>query len=434
MKKLTISLGILFSTLTGTFCPTYANNLGHRNAFPTPFCGGFTFGITGLYWRPSTDHIDNALIYPFDAFVPFVDGDYRSIDDEYSWDFKANIGYVFPCSGRDITLTYTHYNQDDIDHIHNPGQLLNTLTNNWNTLVALTAVDIPSITVSAIIGGLPFTGTIPATIISIPIINPDVANARADFKADVLDLDFAQSINLGRNFRLRWFGGLRYANLEHKFNATYLADIASSTEINESVLLSGTTLITVDIDFDMVSNIRDIVNQKSDFKGIGPRFGVESNYHLGGGFGFVGGISVALLVGEINSSLFTHIDSATTAAISSISSSLIPPDTLTLLIDGTVIDVGTSFASSFTDTASFKHPDETRIVPNIDAKLGLDYSYQFCNRNRSKLTIEAGWMVSHYFNSIDRLSATAANNPELRSRQTIDTSFDGPYIGIQVTI
>ncbi len=59
---------------------------------------------------------------------------------------------------------------------------------------------------------------------------------------------------------------------------------------------------------DVDALVRDIVNQKSDFNGIGPRFGLTGDYHLGGGFGIIGSLSTSLLVGEIESRLHTRID------------------------------------------------------------------------------------------------------------------------------
>ena len=84
--------------------------------------------------------------------------------------------------------------------------------------------------------------------------------------------------------------------------------------------------------------------------------------------------------------------------------------------------------------AGFRHPEDTRVVPNLTAKLALDYSYQFCNCRHTKVVIQAGYQVDHYFNAIDRLGLVAADEAALNTRHTIDTSFDGPYIGIQVNV
>lgn len=425
MNKL--SMGLLLIMFTSS---------GYSSVIATPSQPGLSLGLTGLYWRASTNHLDHALTYPLDAFVPFVDGDYQSIDNEYGWNYKANIGYIFP-QGKDVTLTYTHFDEDDTKQVPNPGQLFPTLTNDWLSASPFTAATTPPFTVVATISIFTLEGTFPAGTLAIASpINTTFASAKTEFKADVLDLDLGQSLCVNRAFSLRWYAGLRYASLEHKFNASYFGEAAGVDSLSEPVLVSTDgleALITVDIDFALAAEINQSVNQKSDFKGIGPRFGVDSRYELGGGFGFIGGMSLALLVGELDSSLFNRVEGSTTATITAIGSSLTAPDGITLVIDDTTVGVGSAFFDSTTSTTQFTHPDETRIVPNIDAKLGLDYSCHFAN-TRTRIDIEAGWMVCHFFNSVDRLTEFAPTNPEFRSRQITDTSFDGPYIGVQVTV
>ena len=41
--------------------------------------------------------------------------------------------------------------------------------------------------------------------------------------------------------------------------------------------------------------------------------------------------------------------------------------------------IGIVVDPSIVSVAGFEHPKDTRIVPNIDGKLGVNYSYQFCN-------------------------------------------------------
>lgn len=435
MKKLTIGLAVLLSGYAANSFAALPYGSSKFDVCVPSFCGGFTLGLTGLYWRPSAPHLDYALSYPAVAtsFFPFAftDGRYHSVDPDYDWGFKAEVGYVFPCTGNDINLTYTHYDQDDTDTHSGDPVLFPTLTDTFSDLSLVdfafpATITLPAITltlggVTATIGAgvvLPVTGVIsPAT--------PIVASAKADFENRTWDLDFGQHINVGCNLRLRWFGGLRYSDLEHKLDVTYTATSTTPVLLAFDTAI-GTVAATGTIPFAVTATVRDVVNQKSDFNGVGPRFGLDATYHLGGGFGVVGSLSTSLLIGEIDS---TFTEEATFDSSAVIAGAVVstPAGVVAAL-------TGPAVATTVIDITSFKHPDETRIVPNIDAKLGLDYSYEFCNCAHTKLVIEAGWMVSHYFNSIDRLSEVGSDFPELRTRHTIDTSYDGPYVGIHVNI
>lgn len=95
-------------------------------------------------------------------------------------------------------------------------------------------------------------------------------------------------------------------------------------------------------------------------------------------------------------------------------------------------------------TASFTAGNTRRVVPVLDAKLGADYTYVFNNAANSDLTLEAGWMVSNYFNAVDRLqtetilTADVSHPPppsfsqsfQLTGRTTSDFGIQGPYVSL----
>jgi hypothetical protein len=111
-----------------------------------------------------------------------------------------------------------------------------------------------------------------------------------------------------------------------------------------------------------------------------------------------------------------------------------------LSIKATVEDVRMdidTFNKRFDSEVSFdfKHPKDTRVVPNIDAKLGLGYTYQYCNCTRSTLTVEAGYQSSHYFKAVDRFAPVDIFNKSiLNQANSVDMSFEGPYLSVQVTL
>lgn len=352
MKKLTLSLAVLF---TGVVVNSYAALPTGSSKFDVKvpcYRGGLTFGLAGLYLKPSTSELDYALAFP--AEDDTTDGKYHSVDSKYDWGYKISLGYLFPCSGNDITLSYTSFNKGSKENLESP---------------AIHGSITPFAPISD--DGVTFVST--------------SSEAKAKYNYQAVDLDAGQHFSIGCNTNLRAFAGLRYVDLESRFDANYFGD--------------------VDFDADAdVDHVGIFTAQKSRFKGIGPRLGMDLNYAIGNGFGVVGQVASALIIGNINSNY---------NAIAS------------------VIDAA---GNTTVEGLSYKFPEETRVVPNLTSKLGLDYSYQFCNPSRTKLTIEAGYLADYYFNSLDRLNTLGGILPENRTRHTIDTSFNGPYVGIQVNL
>lgn len=456
MKRLTLGLAVLLSGYAANSFAALPNGGSRCDVCVPSYCGGFTFGLTGLYWRPTTDHLDYALTFPA-VTVPegsltddiiFSNGRFHRLDHNYDWGFKANIGYVFPCSGNDVNLTYTHWDDSEHNRTDSFAAGFPTTSAPFFALGGF-PIDFPATTITFTTA---VAGIIPA--LSVPLALPaftflllpeDIAaiSARSRFENHTWDLDFGQAISVGCNFRLRWFGGLRYTRLKHNLDVTTEFDPTTGVFSTFDIITATGTPVTgtgiavalsVSPVLDVTATLRDIARQKSDFDGIGPRFGFDASYHVGGGFGVVGSLSTSLLVGETESSFSERLEVTATAVLDTVGTTALTVAAAPLTISAVTSVDPALLALEPVATISFRHPDETRVVPNIDAKLGLDWTYQFCNCSRSKVTIEAGYMVSHYFNAIDRLSAIDAIAPEIRSRQALDVSFDGPYIGVQVNL
>src|SRR5688572_15601902 len=118
MKKLTIGLAVLLSGVAINSNAAVSSGTSPFNVCVPSLCGGFSIGLTGYWWRPSTAHLDYAVTYPGatlptfdpligpDPFGPFDivfgDGHHHSVDHDHDWGYKINIGYVFPCTGNDV--------------------------------------------------------------------------------------------------------------------------------------------------------------------------------------------------------------------------------------------------------------------------------------------------------------------------------------------
>lgn len=444
MKKLTLGLAVLLSGFAANSLAFLPTGTSRCDVSVPNYCGGFTFGVTGLWWRASSPEQDFATSFADIDLVTFDGlGDAHSHRNkhDYEWGFKANVGYIFPCSGNDVNLTYTHW---DNDH-HNGTDELTLPTD--ATLDAIgSPIFGPIIPLTGLATGIAYTPVLPlSSIVFDPLFTFDTldthVSSKTEFENHTWDLDFGQAINVGCNFKVRWFGGLRYTHLEYKQNTTFETVLTGSDPLlafTGGELLSATVFDGAGVlaGTELALDVFDHFHNRSKFNGIGPRLGFDLNWGFCNGFGVVGSLSAALLVGEEDSSLTQRVTLDGAFAALGITLDGVSGITVPAVPEGTTYTVNPFISTFAFDTGfiGFHHPDETRVVPNIDAKLGLDWTYQFCNCSRSKLTIEAGYLVSHYFNAIDRLSAVEFTDPEFRTRHTIDTSFDGPYVSVQVAL
>jgi hypothetical protein len=427
MKKLNNGLAILalFSLSGLTFNTLAALPAGtSRYLVNSPTLqGGLAFGITLYSLQPSAQQLDYALFFPeFDSITqaPIRNhGEFKSIDTDYDFGYRLNIGYVFPCTSNDVVVAYTHFDNHNTDCFRNPTAAFNLLTT-LSSGSPVNFINEPFAGPNEISFFDPefrfgSTGVIDNFAVKIPSA---LACAEAKFEYQALDLELGQYMNVGCRTQIRWFAGLRYASLDNNIDAHYTG---TGTALDVAVTNgTGTNIGSASCDVDADLH----VFQESDFHGIGPRLGTHLTYYIANGFGIVGESSVSLLVGNID----RHLD-----------------DTLSFLVDGTGVS-GSILDETLTDThhqniIEENHPNETRIVPNLEAKLGLNYSYQVCNCSRTTVTGEIGYMATHYWNSWAQSTGTELGHNLVGCRtltegnwRTANNAFSGPYLSLQIQI
>ncbi len=199
------------------------------------------------------------------------------------------------------------------------------------------------------------------------------AEADMDQTLNAATLTFGQLLTIGDRVSLHPFGGIQFASIDTDNKAHYE---------NEDAVTG-------------VETQTGSFKQESDFQGAGPRAGIDAAVHLGSGFSIVGTFAGALLVGNMDSEFETS-------------------DLSTL---------GTTTIENDNDSY-------TAVVPELDAKLGLDYMVAF-NPNTS-MNIQVGYEVVNYFNAVsnDFLDSVAVNSVN----NTSDFNYNGPYLRLQLNV
>lgn len=204
------------------------------------------------------------------------------------------------------------------------------------------------------------------------------AAAKAEYDIHQVDLTAGQYIDIGCRLIAHPYAGLRWAQVDRDLDSFFVG--------------TGVGLVS----FPFLA-----VREKSDFDGIGPIAGIDASYYIYMGFGAVAHFDTALLVGNIDT------------------------DTDIFANQG-----GTGLTTPFFN--ALKIDDNNRVVPVLDAKLGLDYTYVFNNCENSDLTLEVGWQVSNYFNAVDRVNTfvDATGADFIQGRTTSDVGIQGPYVSL----
>ena len=187
-------------------------------------------------------------------------------------------------------------------------------------------------------------------------IGPDsipvrAASGKARFDYDVVNVNGGQTVNFGSHMTTRFFGGLSNPYLRERVTATFTGNVVTAPNAGPF-------------------STRQRVS--ADFTGVGPRMGLESNYEVGYGFGIIGEAAVSALIGS-NTSKTSYLSSSQ------------------------------ELLNDFGQTSNYqtiKDDNITQVIPAIDAKIGLSYSYAFCNGE--VLTVKGGYQAAVYVDAINQ--------------------------------
>jgi len=203
------------------------------------------------------------------------------------------------------------------------------------------------------------------------------AKGSVEDKYTDVDLVFGRTFDVGALTRFNMYGGLRYASIDNDTKGTY-------KNSNGSVLTGV-----------------DVVRLDSDFSGVGLRGGISTEVNLAYGFSFVGNFAGSLLAGNGEQKL-----------------------------TGASVVYGSSGTISATDSVEIRDSDDTRVIPELDARVGLHYNYGF--NPTTSVGLEIGYQIENYFSVVDKDLVDAALPNTIHNNN--DFGFQGPYFRAQVNI
>ncbi|MCP0914773.1 MULTISPECIES: Lpg1974 family pore-forming outer membrane protein [Legionella] len=178
---------------------------------------------------------------------------------------------------------------------------------------------------------------------------------------DAVNLEFGQHVDFGEFKNIRFHGGVQYARIN-----TPVTSVTTST--------AGGVVTAVGNE-----------GYTARYTGFGPRVGADMSYDLGNGLAMYGNAATAVLAGT---SKFSSASASTVVGLPT-----------------------TTFSASGSRTA---------IVPEVEAKLGLMYTYAMA---QGDLSLDVGYMWVNYFNALQADSVFEAGDS--------DFGVQGPYIGLK---
>jgi hypothetical protein len=329
---------------------------------------GFGAEAAILWLKPGASNL-NYVIWNQGTPVQSPSWTEQELNPSLSPAFEVGLRYIFPkAGGKDARLSWTHLNSSTSDSATSPG--------------AASGV---------------FLG--PDYEIGPPAIPIQHATGNVTFNYDVINLEVGQFLSFGRNLNMHFFGGLGAGVLEETIKTSY-SRVTQQDPIGPFVM-------------------RQTVS--SNFSGVGPRVGIQADYKIQQGLGFVGEGATTLLTGSMHSKT-SYIGSA--------------PELLTV----------------YGQTQNYQTIKDQRVyqvVPGFDAKLGVNYerafdTERFFKHLKGLLKLEAGYQAAVYINAISQyLPGTLVQGESLDTggvfvatiNHTLSNySVQGPYAQLRVQL
>ncbi|GAB4186772.1 MAG: hypothetical protein Tsb0015_04810 [Simkaniaceae bacterium] len=230
-------------------------------------CGsGWFVELSAIYWHAKVGGSDYAYTDQDPAGDFPIKGRMKDMDFHWDWGVKAGLGYNFEHDGWDLYLHYTFLDTNGDD----------------KTFAGLNDIVIPLrgaaiLTTQTQTGGLLQIGTQGTFNFCTH------AKSQYDFDFHSLDLELGRNFFVSKNLSLRPHMGLKAAWIDLEQITRYYGGDATLDLNGDPILgLDGNTV-----------HVKD----KNNFRGFGPRTGLNTEWYLGRGFSLFGETSLAMVFG-----------------------------------------------------------------------------------------------------------------------------------------
>ena len=196
------------------------------------------------------------------------------------------------------------------------------------------------------------------------------AKARYNFEHYLVDVGLKQKLDIGKRFGLSLEAGMRYASMNQDMDIVYIQDVTST--LNRSVY----------------------IDNYNKFSGWGPRLGTSLDWRVGYGFNLFGSIAGSVLVGDFDLKYREH-DYAVGATVG-------------------------------TRRVDIKQELHSRVIPVLETKVGVGYSYKL--KNGLAFGANAGYEWQNWFNMVTAQRFSDDVDNQIVSTDTTDIGLDGFFV------
>lgn len=314
---------------------------------------GFDLSVEWLYWTVH-QKASTFVLTPDGFHQPFPPADNNGFNDgsgkykyarmDWNSGVRANLGYTFERDAWRLLGQYTYYGTHGSDRVVRSTDLTLYLepTNKYEFLANS---------------------------------GPDLVNSSIHLRYQVADLLVSRRFLPGCQILFNFFTGATGAWIQEEWKFSYICFENAS-----------------------VPGLATITHNNWSFRGGGMRAGVDTNWHLGKGFGIFNKFSMAALVGS-----FLQKKS--------------------VLLDPPVLPPGFDI---FTNPFGHTREDEIWVVPNTQLEFGLNWNHRFCSWAMSLMLgfeINTWYDLHQYHQSMSR--PLPANYNHIDYRNSSDVSLWG---------
>ncbi|MHA7840387.1 MAG: Lpg1974 family pore-forming outer membrane protein [Gammaproteobacteria bacterium] len=218
--------------------------------------GSWSLGLEALYWQPTNSDLQYALPHKLDDDTNLFDT--KEAKNHYGLGFRLDSTYHLPVQGKDMEVSWVHFNKDQTSESSTAYRTGSGSTN---------AAEIPWDRLTPNIFPVGHS----------TLEQFDSIHAKSQYDYDQIDLLFGQKMQVGNRVTLRPFAGARWSDIESKNTVTAIYNETTTSGMSQHWRFN------------------------TEFEGVGPRLGMDGDVDLGYGFGVSVRAGMSLLVGQQSS-------------------------------------------------------------------------------------------------------------------------------------